>query len=280
MKRLSHRVFSRTLGAAGLGAALAAGPAVAAHADGASGYTPSSADFKDCPAIPQGAQSWLWNCVAIVMTGGEMKLGGLTQKITSPITVPVAVGLHEWKLQIRTPDGGFRSDPISIPKESAPLGLDGFQVRVQQAGAITLGKYVLPDSIPLKVKTEYTKANLLGDNCYIGSDAAPVSITPNLSDLSLKNVNGAWVIPAKITDTAFPVPAATNCGLLTGVMNTLVGLPSPSGANKADIDVVIGVKNYMFGQVTDAFARDRGITAGKVLPSLKSAKVPASPIAS
>ncbi|RFU40813.1 hypothetical protein DZF91_15165 [Actinomadura logoneensis] len=274
------RLFTRTAVAAGLGAALAAGPAVAAHADAAPGYTPSAADFKNCPAVPQGAQSWLWNCVAIVMTGGEMKLGGLTQKITTPITVPVAVGLHEWKLQIRTPDGGFRSDPIAIPKESAPLGLDGFQVRVQQAGAITLGKYVLPDSIPLKLKTEFTKLDLLGDKCYIGSDAQPIALTPNLSNLSLRNMNGTWVIPAKITDSAFSVPAATDCGLLTGVMNTLVGLPSASGRNRADIDVVIRVKNYAFGQVTDAFAKDRGITAGKVLPSLKSAKVPRSPIAS
>ncbi|MEV5568492.1 hypothetical protein AB0L06_00460 [Spirillospora sp. NPDC052269] len=274
------RLFSRTATAAALGAALAAGPAVAAHADTAPAYTPSSADFKDCPAIPQGAQSWLWNCVAIVMTGGEMKLGGLTQKITAPITIPVAVGLHEWKLQLRTPTGGFKSDPIAVPKESAPLGLDGLQVRVQQAGQITLGKYVLPDSIPLKVKTEYTKGALFGDNCYIGTDAAPISLTPNLSNLSLKNVNGAWVIPAKITDAAFSVPAATDCGLLTGAMNMLVGLPSPSGANHANLDVVIRVKNYMFGQVTDAFAKDRGITTTKVLPSLKSAKVPGNPIAS
>ncbi|MFC5187320.1 hypothetical protein [Actinomadura harenae] len=209
-----------------------------------------------------------------------MKLGGLTQKITTPITVPVAVGVHEWKLQIRTPDGGFSSAPIAVPKESAPLGLDGLQVRVQQAGRISLGKYVLPDSIPLKVKTEYAKGGLFGDNCYIGTDAAPISLTPNLSNLSLKNMNGAWVIPAKITDSAFSVPAATDCGILTGAMNTLVGLPSPSGANHADIDVVIRVKNYLFGQVTDAFAKDRGITATKVLPSLKSAKVPSSPIAS
>ncbi|WP_033322326.1 hypothetical protein [Actinomadura atramentaria] len=252
------RVFRRARVTAGLGAlALTAGLAATAPAASAgTGYQPSAADFANCPKLPSGASSLLWNCLAIVITGGEMKLGGLTQQITKPITIPVAVGLQDWKIQLRTPDGGFRSDPLDVPPEALPLPLPGVTAQVEQAGDIAPGKLLIPDVLPIKIKVN---SLLFGNDCYIGSDAEPIALKPGLGDLGLATVNGQFVIKTTISDKTFAVPAAKNCSLLTGVLNNLTKLPSPSGANSATLNTVIRVKNYAFGEDTKSFAKDQGI---------------------
>jgi virginiamycin B lyase len=59
---------------------------------------------------------------------------------------------------------------------------------------------------------------LVGDSAMIASDA-----------LGIKNLTGHWT--GTLEDTTFDVPVARGCGPLTTVINTLLGLPSPSGAN-------------------------------------------------
>ncbi|WP_018655749.1 hypothetical protein [Actinomadura flavalba] len=255
MTRRHRARITAGLGAAALAAGLlATGPASAAQA--ATSYAPTPADFKDCPALPAGAQPLLWNCLAIVITDGQMKLGGLTQDITKPITIPVAVGLHDWKIQLRTPEGGFRSDPIDVPKERLPLPIDGIKARVAQAGPVTPGKMIIPDALPLKIGLDHW---LFADQCSIGSDKEPISIRPNLGNLGLGSQDGKVVIKTTITDDTFAVPAATGCGLLTGVLNPLVKLPSAAGKNSTDLNTVIRVKNYAFGDNTQSFAKEQGI---------------------
>jgi hypothetical protein len=43
------------------------------------------------------------------------------------------------------------------------------------------------------------------------------------------HVTAVWT--GTLEDTTFEVPAASGCGPLTDVINTLLGLPSPSGEN-------------------------------------------------
>lgn len=248
--RLTAGIGALTVGA-GL---LLAGPA--AQAAQQSAYTPTAADFKNCPAIPKGAQSFLWNCVAIIITDGELKIGGLSQKITKPITVPVAVGLHEWKLQMVTPQGGFKGEPIEIPKESLPLPISGVSVQVEQAGEIKPGRMLIPDVLPLKVKVNHF---VFGDRCYIGGETAPVNIKPGLSQPGLTKIGDKYVIKARISDNTFTVPAATGCGILNGALNRMLGLPSDTGKNAAALNTVIRVKNYAFGENTQGLAKERGI---------------------
>ncbi|WP_067477055.1 hypothetical protein [Actinomadura hibisca] len=256
MKHLVNRVrITAGLGATALAAGLlATGPATAAHAE--TGYTPSPADFKDCPAPPAGAQAWLWNCLSIVITGGEMKLGGLTQKVTKPITIPVAVGLHEWKMQMLTPAGGFQGEPIEVPKENLPLPISGVSVQVSQAGEVKPGKLLVPDVLPMKIKVNHF---VFGDKCFIGSQASPINLKPGLSNLGLGKIGDAYVIKTKISDNTFAVPAAAGCGLLNGALNAMVKLPSAAGSNAAALDAVVRIKNYAFGDSTKSYAGERGI---------------------
>lgn len=243
------------LGAVVLSAGLLAGPATMAQAEVA--HQPSDADFANCPRIPAGALPLLWNCVSIVVVGGEMKLGSLKQSLSKPVKITVAMGPKDGKLQLVT--GGISSEPIPIPPESLPVSLPGLSVQVEEAGPIVPGT-ILPESIPLKIHVIHA---LVGDNCHIGTNAGPLSVKPNLSGLKLDTLGGVRVLRTTIGDDTFAVPAASGCKLgiidLSGIINLMAGLPSASGKNSVSMDAVIRIKNYRLGQITTNVAKDNKI---------------------
>ena len=240
------------LAALAVSAGLLAGPATTAQAD--TSYQPSNADFADCPKLHSGTLPLLWNCISINLVEGQMKLGSLKQDLTKPVKITVAMGLKGGKLTLV--EGGIKSDPISINPLPLPVDLLGITVQVQQAGQIKPAP-ILPKTIPLKIKLNHW---LLGNNCYIGSEANPIAITPNLSNLALTSINNVPVITTTISDDAFAVPAVSTCGLLGNpAINSVVGLPSPAGANSATMKAVVRVKNYRLGQITGQYAADNNI---------------------
>lgn len=108
-------------------------------------------------------------------------------------------------------------------------------------------------TLPIKVHLENP---LLGDTCYVGTDADPIILRPATIDLTGSTLDVVRVKPdgtlatnhdlsdgdlseVKLTggtqaDTTFAVPGATGCGA-NGVLDTAInqktGLPSPSGNN-------------------------------------------------
>jgi hypothetical protein len=115
---------------------------------------------------------------------------------------------------------------------------------------ISLGAPII--TIPIKIRLTGVSIDL-GPGCYIGSDQDPIILTPQNTDLS--NANAAFgmfdpdgtpdplgplgliVITGAVQgDDTFAVPVAQGCGpnadgSLDSVVNAVVGLPSPSGAN-------------------------------------------------
>ncbi|SEG43149.1 hypothetical protein SAMN04489712_105181 [Thermomonospora echinospora] len=240
------------LGALALSAGLLAAPATAAHAESA--YQPGPADFDDCPQLPPGVLPALWHCLAITVVGGRMTLGSLEQELTQPVQITVAMGPKDRKLTLL--EGGIKSDPIPVNPLPLPVDLLGMTVEVRQAGPIVPAP-ILPASIPLKIKVNQL---LVGGNCYIGSDAEPIAVKPNLGELALGSIGGVPVITTRITDDTFAVPAVTTCGLLGNpAINLIAGLPSAAGKNSATMDVAIRVKNYRLGVITGPYARDNAI---------------------
>lgn len=242
-------------GALAMSAGLVLGPATPAHA---APYTPSDADFANCPALPAGAWDLLWNCLAITITGGEIKLGTLTQEITEPVRITVAAGPLNGGLALVS--GGIAGEPVPIPPESLPLPIPDLKVRVEQAGDITPAP-ILPASIPLKI---HILSGLVGPDCYIGGAGAPIAVKPNISALGVATLGGVFVLTTTLGDDQFPVPGATGCALgttdLNPLVNSLVGLPSAAGSNHARFDSAIRVRNYLLGNVTQSFARQHKIT--------------------
>src|SRR5215470_1143880 len=108
--------------------------------------------------------------------------------------------------------------------------------------------------VTLPIKIHLTGMTIdLGPSCYIGSDVDPIILVPQNTDLS--NAHGKFesfdpdgtpdplgplglilVTGAVQGDDTFAVPAAHGCGpngdgSLDSTINTVAGLPSPSGAN-------------------------------------------------
>lgn len=103
--------------------------------------------------------------------------------------------------------------------------------------------------LPVKVKLDNA---ILGSSCYIGSDKTPLQLkfTTGTSG-SLKGSQGALsfnptftvitISGGKFVDGTFAAPAASGCGgllsfLVDPVVNSVLGLPSASGKNKATLE--------------------------------------------
>jgi hypothetical protein len=143
----------------------------------------------------------------------------------------------------RKPKGDWHGPGLPQPSITASIELAG------DAHAFTLAGSPQPFfRLPLKV---HLQGKLLGNNCYIGSNANPidfaaVAITEPQQDF-LPDPNGLPVATVTLggltmADNTFSVPAAQGCGpalgfgkykinLLDGVINWALGLPSPAGEN-------------------------------------------------
>ncbi|ROO86866.1 hypothetical protein EDD29_4448 [Actinocorallia herbida] len=213
-------------------------------------FTPGPADFANCPTLPSGATKALWQCVSVVLTNGSFKLGSrLNISIGGPIRLNAAVGIHNGKIATATGSGGSGS---STPGGDIP-GIGAFSVQIQQAGPLVVDGLV-PKTIPIKI---HVTGPLLGGSCYLGSDSDPINLTPTVSGLKLQQSNGTPYVSATIAEKTFNVPASTGCGLggiLSALVNSFLGLPSPSGSNAVSIDAALQAKNYAFGNITNTLA--------------------------
>jgi hypothetical protein len=221
---------------------------VSPNARAAADYQPTDADFASCPKLPATANKLLWACVSLNIVGGELKIGKFDQQLGSPIGITTAIGLLDGK--ITTVGGGAGGGTAQSPAGFTVPGLGSLEVTFEQAGPLP-GTGPIPTALPLKVHIVHF---LVGGNCYIGSDADPISIKPTLTDPRIQVFGTVPVIRTGIGDSTFAIPAATNCGLFTGLINSAAGLPSASGSNKAVFDVVLRIRNYQVGNITPSLS--------------------------
>jgi hypothetical protein len=110
--------------------------------------------------------------------------------------------------------------------------------------------------LPIKIRLQNA---LLGDKCYIGSDAHPIVLelstgptAPPAPNTPISGTRGELTfVPvsdtaslikgsgAVLVDNAFSVPGATGCGpagTLNATVNQRQGLPSPAGRNTAILE--------------------------------------------
>jgi len=236
-------VKSLLSGAAALAITAGLLSAPAAHADSA--YAPSSADFASCPALPSGAVPLLWNCVAVIVAGGEVKLGNFDYKISSPLTIDAGIGLQNSGLTVLpggSGSGAGGSGGIS--------GIGLVDVSIEQAGTPT-GSGIIPDTFPIKV---HITGPLVGSTCYIGSDSNPIVLKPTLTDGRIQYFGTTPVLRGTLGDSTFNVPASTGCGLVGTLVNLALGLPSGSGKNLVTLDTVVRINNYQFGAMTPSLS--------------------------
>ncbi len=220
--------------------------------------------FSDCPLTQAGA------CVVSDTTGGEFIIG--TSHKAVPLTKPIlmqgglpSMFLYEPKPLIAAADGNTLAKvPEEVPGGLVGIGNLGGEVTATAEIAGPASSVLVDDlavelpslgpavTLPLKIKLNN---ELLGENCYIGSDSEPVVLhlttgathPPNPKE-AIAGSKGTvktyakekllTVTNAKLVDNAFAVPAAKGCGgaaeeIVDTLVNDDIGLPAAAGSNTA-----------------------------------------------
>lgn len=234
--------------------------ATAASAFGVSVLKQEFAPFANCPVETAAI------CTIATTTSGEFKLDLKTTKIEHPVV-----------LQGGLPSEAFGDQPLIAPTsgealskvaQEVPGGLTGLSeaiggpvtataelagpvsgVLINKGNLLSLSGTAV--TLPIKIKLDN---ELLGANCYIGSDSEPIvlHLTTGTTSPSLPNqpitgsrgtLEGAGkgkIVKIKgnsLVDNNFAVPGANGCGssplLFDALVDAGVGLPAPAGFNTA-----------------------------------------------
>lgn len=218
---------------------------------------PEFAQFSQCPVTVKKVAK----CLVAHTTSGEFKLGNKTVKINKTITLQG--GLEERShVLVPAADGETLSrTPLKIPGGLTGVeGLEGAEITAttELAGPVEVFAENLEGAgtavvLPIKVKLE--SSALLGEECYVGSEAEPIVLhlttgttnppAPNKpisgnpgtatfnEALTIVTINGNSLV-----DNSFAAPGANGCGgALSAVIDEVVdlqsGLPAAAGSNTA-----------------------------------------------
>lgn len=255
---LQSRTVTRLLPA--IGAAILA---IALFAPAAQAINPGYEQFKGCPSKTESPSSVF--CVRSDVPSGHLIMGKKEVPIKNPLVI--VGGINESL-------GGFTAGPGGglIPvKQEVPggiIGITGFDWLINFLGLEDLKLFataelagtpgslaVEPLVLPIKV---HLTNPILGNSCYIGSTASPITLKlitgttsppepnkpitgrePEISEDALHILheeNGTFV------DNSFAVPGASGCVLnlfgfipisLNSFVNSQAGLPAAAGHNEA-----------------------------------------------
>jgi hypothetical protein len=221
-------------------------------------------------------------CIHATNTGGELQIGKVTIPINKAITFQGGsiedpntgqekfVGAYNGETLSKTPlsvPGGLAAvvDPTSLPKGLHEVyekliteGLTGVTATIELVGnpGISLANLLQEQDVALELPIRVKLSNpFLGEECYIGSQANPVTlalttgttsppkpnkpITGTAGTLSFEDSSEILVIAGyQLVDNAFSVPGAAGCGgiysaFIDPAVNARMGLPSAAGHNTA-----------------------------------------------
>jgi hypothetical protein len=287
---MARRRYKLATGVVLVGSLVALGvasPAVAANHHPTGDYAP----FDDCPLSNPATDV----CIFAQTEGGKLTIGRkaipITQKMTlqGGIHADEAAGTQEFigaeggdtfsKAPQIVPGGPFAiKAPKSLPKFVREI-FDEFIDRGAQdltattefaspASAVGINTQDLVEakgrgmSLPVKVKLSNP---LLGESCYIGSNADPIAIpltTGSIPASSLhKSIAGkpghaqfkdeynlVTIKEDSLVNDSFPAPRAKGCGgmlafLVEPAINAELGLPVAAGGNEAILDGTLKTAN-------------------------------------
>lgn len=245
--------------------AVMASLALVAPAAQAEPPAPPYEDFAGCPSPAEHPA--IATCAKVEFTGGHLQLGKKNIPISNPITL--RGGLEQVTADFfANSEGGII--PAKQTVQGGLIGLTGItwldeildQVEelkvyavVESAGPIG-GPLQMPFTLPVKIHLE---SQVLGNNCYIGSNENPIQLSlttettsppPPNEPITGKEPNPIVLEPERpvriategiYVDNAFAVPGATGCQLnlgalqvpINGLVNKASGLPAAAGTNEA-----------------------------------------------
>jgi hypothetical protein len=233
--------------------------------------------FADCPL----SNAELSGCIVGKTTSGEIALGKKSVPITNEVVLQggfieneakfTFVGAADGKTLSKSPQkvpGGL-AGLVNCPEISNFLeravcqlifenGLTGVNATTELAGAVGLNEGALLEErgvaleLPVRIKLENP---LLGNECFIGSNASPLRVKlttgttspppPNkaikgkLGALNTRAEGGILVVTENaLVDNAFAAPGASGCGgifsfLIDPLIDAKLGIPASAGHNTA-----------------------------------------------
>ncbi|MEZ5076449.1 MAG: hypothetical protein R2725_03290 [Solirubrobacterales bacterium] len=237
--------------------------AIALAAPVASAQTPAEGyeQFRGCPTVEQNEKTIA--CVASEISGGHFQMGNKDVPITNPITITggAEAGLKGFAFNS---EGGMSESPQKVP--GGVIGLTGLTWLLEFLGSEALTLYAVTEavglptlgftalSLPIRV---HMVNPILGNSCYIGSPANPITLNlitgttsppppnepikgegPFLSndfETGIATVEGIYV------DNSFSAPGANGCKLvlfgfipigIDGLVNAASELPAAAGTNE------------------------------------------------
>jgi streptogramin lyase len=191
-------------------------------------------------------------CQTQVTTSGSVKIGSFTQslpanaiRLTGSIATltpgsvlnPPVIGKEFTSAAVTVPGGLIGRLPLVGPilgkSPAAMLPFNKLTVTQSLVGKVTVGFGAAGLQAAAKLNIHLNNP-LLGSSCVIGPLA--VNLSPQTLDTTtIYDPQLGWEpIPVAINDSTVAVPAATGCGIggiLDGVINYTMGLPSKSGNN-------------------------------------------------
>jgi hypothetical protein len=242
--------------------------AVPAFAAPAPGYEA----FAGCPDQPD-----VFACVRSDTKAGSIQIGSTNTPINK--TIVLSGGVNAEGHFVYNSQGGLIAPPLNVPGGLSGLtGLSEFLINILtlgahqvQAQAILVGEPVLnpfaPGALEMVLPIRVRLINpFLTSTCSIGSAANPITLKLTTGTTSppppnkpisgtINPINPFPGLPGVgiaedlvFVDNAFAAPTATGCdllgfGLLNGLVNTRVGLPSAAGRNTA----IMGDTTLLFG---------------------------------
>ena len=259
------------LSAAGalLYAAVTAAPAAAQGYPAPGGiYAPFTDCPLNDPVMDQSVSGSATGCIASVLNSGTFTIHGIPVAVTHPVTVqfgvfspPGAVGNQfeggvvpplDGKELVASPEATPGGLPLLVCltggsavaqfcQKAETSGQTEVTALIKSAGPIDNFQLT---SFTMPVKIQLINP-LLGGNCYIGSDSDPIVLNPAIVSGNLNiafdpdpvrfpNIAVFQITDATVRDDAFVVPTANGCGpggVADAAINTVLGLPSPSGTN-------------------------------------------------
>jgi hypothetical protein len=230
-------------------------------------WTPFTRCPVDDPAMlaTDGGVTTLPLCLASNSTHGSITIGILPPTVTGNSNLQGGLVLDESTFVftfIAPPAGSLIADPATVTAGgvtvTATVESAGTPSDFDLIAGLSLGVPIITLPVKIHLQSMPGAAVDLGPSCFIGSEQTPIVLHPENTDLTnvqakfesfdpdgTPDPNGPLftiVVSGTVQgDNTFAVPGASGCGpngdgSLNVVVNAVVGLPSPSGANHLVLD--------------------------------------------
>jgi hypothetical protein len=195
-------------------------------------------DYGDCPQLPAGVDPATWRCEVLVAEG-TATIGGST----APFQF-TRVTHAEGPMPDGTPGqvfGGFRAARLPVPGRQSG---DGHGPKLWMQPRLTAAPDFYSKTGAMSLTFQLTGPRL-GDDCTIGTTAAPVQVAAARVPGTTRWVSqNPPIITFQVLDQTLAVPEVSGCSSLAEELDRRFGLPSPSGANRLSGTVFYSFKSY------------------------------------